>query len=469
MNSLQAIWQKGRWPLSFVMVIGSLLAIIAWGGMVQPEPRFYLGVGVIILLVVGFVGLSWWLYFSPISEDARKSAGRTRGLPSVLVILITAGSLISLIGAFWDEVWHRTYGVPIGEDLLWAPHMLIYVNFTLISLWAGLGIALAVRGKGDLRARFRQEQVMTLLALSAAFTVMCVPFDPMWHALYGVDIAAWSLPHVLLAFGVGAVPLFCMGATLAFVRRTHWGDRKRIGFAEFLVMIQVMCFITSIGQILLTDWDNVMVTNAPVPAFWERPQWLYPTIAATIFFFAGSAALHAVRRVGFLTLTAVMMLVVRVFLMTLFDSAKVGMEYNTLALTFIAFISLDVVYALRRGASNTWQGEAISRALAVILFIGIGLFYINARMVYPKVNAETLPGMVVMTFVYGMFFSWLGARIGNWMGHTAEQTQEASPRQFTLKDLRFGGLAVVATALIVVFFMATANPPASMISTMLTK
>ena len=34
-----------------------------------------------------------------------------------------AAAYAIFVGGVWDEIWHRSYGIPFGEDLFWRPHL----------------------------------------------------------------------------------------------------------------------------------------------------------------------------------------------------------------------------------------------------------------------------------------------------------------------------------------------------------
>src|SRR5919108_4209496 len=99
--------------------------------------------------LVGALGLlAWWLLASPL-PPGRRPVGpaapservlRVRRLMAAVVLL--SGVLLR-VGAPWDELWHRLYGVPFGEDLLWPPHLLLYASFALSFALIAAGLAAA--------------------------------------------------------------------------------------------------------------------------------------------------------------------------------------------------------------------------------------------------------------------------------------------------------------------------------------
>ena len=108
-------------------------------------------------------------------------------------------------------MWHRSFGLPFGEDLLWRPHLLLYFGFLSVSALAGVALLILLRGSSDLQSRpslqqrFRAQPVLGLLTLVGGFLIFAIPADPVWHTLYGEDITAWSLPHLILTISFAMI------------------------------------------------------------------------------------------------------------------------------------------------------------------------------------------------------------------------------------------------------------------------
>src|SRR5438046_2807489 len=104
-----------------------LLALVHWGGSAATGPLLILGIGVLIAILVIFGVLLWWLYISPMPVDqVVKTATRSATTRQTIAILMMISGLLFSIGALWDEVWHRTYGVGAAiNDFFWRPHILI--------------------------------------------------------------------------------------------------------------------------------------------------------------------------------------------------------------------------------------------------------------------------------------------------------------------------------------------------------
>ncbi len=157
-------------------------------------------------LVLAFAFAGWWLFASPVANVTRPVAPSPRVLRTrrILSGLIAFSGASFVVGTRWDELWHRMYG-GFGNDFLWPPHLLLYGALALGGVFAGIGRAYARRGEGGLRERFRAEPLMGLLGLLAAYQICSIPSDALWHAIIGLDLSAWSLPHLLLMVTVTSV------------------------------------------------------------------------------------------------------------------------------------------------------------------------------------------------------------------------------------------------------------------------
>jgi hypothetical protein len=104
-----------------------LLSMTYWGGTARPGPLFWLGVGILSAMLLGFGLLLWWLFFSPLSEEAAsRSAQRKTEIHQIIAVLAALSGLMFIIGGLWDEIWHRLYGVGAAiNDFLWPPHLRI--------------------------------------------------------------------------------------------------------------------------------------------------------------------------------------------------------------------------------------------------------------------------------------------------------------------------------------------------------
>jgi hypothetical protein len=451
------VWSHLRTPVVVGGVLVVLVALARWGGAARPGPLFAAGIALLSGLILAFGALAWWLYLSPVPTQV--SPARSTSLRQLLAALTLISGVLFVVGTFWDETWHRTYG-SFGDDFLWSPHKLIYGSLALIMLFAGGGLIMILRG-GDLRLRLRAEPLIGLLALVSAFLIASIPSDLIWHQIYGSDITSWSLPHLMLVSGVAAVLLATIALQLSFVEPRPWRGLRGLGRAELLALLGCVGATAMLLQFGTADWENLAnarAASAMPPVFWERPAWLYPVMVVSAGLFCGNLAIHALRRAGAATLVALTALGFRLALLATFGAGRpeVGMGFTANLLIVPALLVLDLWYALRK--NGTPATVAGGNLLAGALFLAAGLPLIDRMLAYPRVGAATLPGMIVMSLTMAMAAGWAGAQLGAWLGALDRPAAALRPSPWA----RRGAAALLAAAaLFVVLFIITAQPPAA--------
>ncbi len=460
----RAAWGKLRPGLLSAGTLLILALVAYWGGAAKIDARFWTGVLVLSGLILAFAGVTWWLFLSPV--PARKKA-RLQSPPAIVrqtvgLMAIVSG-LLFVAGGTWDEVWHRLYGVGGAvNDFFWAPHKMIYGSMALTALFAVGGLLLMLRGRGDIRLRFRAEPLLGLLAVASAYLAFSGPSDAVWHIVYGLDITAWSLPHVIITSGAALVMLTTAAIQLAQLPQSGWRGLSGLRLQEGLAALMMAAGMVVFTQAAATEWEGIQSIGADrrlVDAFWARPEWLYPVVVLSVIAFFGHVALHATRRAGFATLVALVALALRYLLLSLSGlwAAGEALPLKTHIFYLLPALALDVWYWARRrdaASSNTLVGGALVAAAFGLLTI---LPLVSAWMVYPRVNAATVPGMVVFGTLMTLWFGWVGSGFGGWLGQLGGHTETAtvlSPRA-----LWVGAGTLVVLALVTVVLMLTATPP----------
>ena len=272
-------------------------------------------------LVIGILAfVAWWLYLSPIRQAAangsaaavykNKAAATSPRLSYTLALLIGVGSLLITFGGYWDASEHVVTGiVPGGEDFLWPPHLMLYGGFLLAFLVALGGlIALAFNslrlGIKDPRMWVRRNPYVGAAVLIAGYGLLSIPGDAIWHELYGVDLTAWSPPHVFLAVSASSLAISAIGLFLRGSTEETKGERspktssphmhsaaldgRRPGLAWNRISViaskknwlnLVKLFYISMGLLLFLalgpiEWEFGVEPKIVA----QRPVWLYPTI-----------------------------------------------------------------------------------------------------------------------------------------------------------------------------------------------
>jgi hypothetical protein len=433
-----------------------LVGLLRWAGLPRVDTTlFLLGAASVVGTLVGLAVLGWFLFFAPVRGGVSPSAPilTAQGRRGLALLLAVSGLLIA-VGGYWDEVWHRSYGVPFGEDFFWRPHLLMYAGLAAVmGVAAGAAALLWRRGRGGPRARFRSNPTLGWMVLLGAFLAYALPADPAWHALYGADITAWSLPHLVLLVTFSAIMLTAAAVHLSTLPRRPWHGPLAFRLDAGLAIVGIASGLLLSTQLLTLEWDGItrLRLGSPHP-FWQRPEWLLPVVVVALTAFFGTLALRATRYVGAATLVGVVALGVRAALVGGFDAP--GMSVNAWLLALPPLLAIDVLYGLRVARARAPAG-ALATATAATVGLALGMLPLIATLyVYPRVNTDTVPLMLLMGFVSALWASSLGTRLGEWFRPVAAEAVVV-PRG----ALRGTAIALAAAVGFMVWFIGTATPP----------
>lgn len=462
---VQAPVSRSRLKLAAVGLLAAALfsALAIWGGVpAQRQVAFAVGVLILLAALLAFGAAGWYLLLRPAQEPI--AAGGLLSVPTrrLLAALLLIGGLNLVVGGFWDEVWHRRYGIPFGEDFFWRPHLLIYSAIAIMGLLALSGlVVLARRGRGSLPARFQAEPAAGLLVLVGAFMLLALPADPLWHQIYGQDISAASIPHLLVAFTFALTMILAAAIQLSTLPAS--GAASGLRPAE-LPAILSLAFVLLIGlQAMTTDWEG---SQGP---FLGRPEWLLPATIAGLAVFVGALAKASLRRTatgragaasrsGAATLTGLTALAIRLGLLTLFDAPNITTKAWLLAL--LPLLALDLAgwfTQLRRRpwprvVATPWAaGLAAAASMTVAGFPLLNRFY-----AYPQITLANLPEMVMAVAVAAVGAAWAGQAAGDFIAARKYGMEE---RIATGHWQLLPPLALLGSVVFLVWFIATARPP----------
>lgn len=233
---------------------------------------------------VGIIVLSaWWLYFSPLKDASGPVAAPSPRLAGWLAALLGLSAAQLVTGAFWDASMHILTGeIPAGADFLWPPHLMIYGAFLLSFAVSGMAIGLVTlsgwrTGQRDPRRWLRRNPYLGAVALASLYSLLAIPGDALWHALYGIDLTAWSPPHVFLGVTSCIVLISALGL-LAQSRAA--AARPGLHDAAALELLSLMLNVAYLIGVI--EWELPGVHNPLVDA---RPIWLYPLVGGALAFF----------------------------------------------------------------------------------------------------------------------------------------------------------------------------------------
>jgi drug/metabolite transporter (DMT)-like permease len=448
------VWDQERLRVGLFGTAALFLFIVfsTWSGVPTGERAliFWIGVAVLVITLGVFGMITWHFLFRPLP------AGQTieqqpikANYRQALALLLGVGQLGMTVGAFWDEIWHRQYGIPFGEDFFWRPHLLMYLGMTIATALGFAGLYLITRHRqGTLQQRFRANPVVGLLVLVGAFLLYALPADPLWHTIYGEDLTAWSVPHLLLFVSFESILLMAAAIHMTTQPPREWGTLRQLRVSDALPLLMFTALSLNWNQFFTTEWDG---TAGLVAA---RPEWLLPVMIAGGAALVGVTANHTLRMSGAATLTGLLALILRVALIQLFKAENM-MLVNAWALALPPLLLIDLWYVYRRGV---WAGAGAAAT------VGMGIVLLTIfRQFYPLAPLTNLPITLVMVLAGSLGMSWLGATLGDYFAERNKQVEtDASRLRLPLASLDMAGVTVILIiifAAFIVFFVTTATPP----------
>ncbi len=440
-----------RFTVASGLILALLLTLSSYAGLPSlGRSYFVLGVVSLVVSIGVFAYLTWLLLVRPLPQG---KTAEVRPLPAayrrILAALMAVSGVALVVGGFWDEVWHRQYGLPFGADLLWRPHQLIYSSL-LIIIGLALGSALYLgRGRGPVAARFRADPLLGLLVLLGGLFLYILPADPLWHMIYGEDISAWSLPHLLLGLSYSLAMLLAVALQLSTVPLRAWEGvwRARLGDALVVGVLGFMLLFNL--QVLVTEWDtdfSFILRN--------RPEWMLSAVLVTTAAFVGTLALQATRLIGAATAVGLLSFAVRSALLGTFDYD--AMSANPWLCALPPLVALDLWHAFRirqRRAAPLWFSSGLAAALGMVV---VGFPLMNRLFSFPQIAAGNFGEMLLATVLASLPAAWLGQTAGETLAATNKQLARAT----RLPELAWVPPAALLGMLgFIVLLVVTATPP----------
>lgn len=314
------------------------------------------------------VALGWWLYGTKVRSTVSLGTRPPVFQAIWLAFLLGLSGVQLVIGGLWDASMHvKTGQVAAGADFLWPPHIMIYLGF-LTSLLVGLGIMLGLARQGwrhgvrDPRIWFRQNPYLGWVCLASLYSIMSIPGDALWHEIFGLDLTAWSPPHLMLGLTGCAVLLSAVGL-LCNIRSSVL--KPVVTDAGVIILLAIALNMALIFGVL--EWELPTSRSAFVNA---RPIWLYPVVtSALVFTFTALARLIIPRRWS-ATVTAVTAYALRGLIIAGLGATDQVMPMLPLPYLFGA-VALDLATIYGPGEQERrfwWQAAlfAVGYAVAVL-------------------------------------------------------------------------------------------------------
>jgi hypothetical protein len=252
--------------------------------------------------------------------------------------LVLIGSVLGLIGVYWDDAWHTDF----GRDTFWSPpHLALYAGVMLFGIGVAFWMLLTFLQTGSLGATLRQTPLLVAL-LGAIVTPISAPIDEFWHTAFGRDAVLWSPPHIM-----GMVGFFALASgALLWVR--HLPGQLGRSLTTFSTTALLASLLT-----LVFEYESDVPQFA---VFWYLP---VLTGAASLAFTLGtmvSAERWLATKAA--TLYTVMMIGVIVFLMVL------GHSIPFLSVILLPALVFDL--ARQQGWNRTWRAAVFTLAIFAV-------------------------------------------------------------------------------------------------------
>ena len=378
-------------------------------------------------VAIGGIGLvAWWLYASPVRSSVAQARGVSARTSQTFGLLIALGVFLFSVGGYWDASEHVVTGIiPGGDDFLWPPHLMLYGGFLLSFVVAVAGlVALAkpnlAAGIRDPRLWVRRSPYVGATVLAAGYGLFSVPGDAIWHELYGIDLTAWSPPHVFLLAAAATTALCAIGLLIQSGPKS-----ESRGVRTLFVLLLLAVTLNEAYLIGVLEWEIKTVTGFVL----DRPSWLYPVILGGLAFFVVSLGRRLVAGPWTATTVALLFFAWRILGSTFADIVSGAPPRMTLVFILGALL-LDI--AAQRSNRKGLQQALVEAAAFTAGFVVIALPTI--QFVYlPYLTRFTLTDhllTVLITFAVCALLQPAAQAVGGWLvGERTEKgrMQEMAP------------------------------------------
>lgn len=338
-----------------------------------------------------------------------------KGLVRVMLGLNLGAILISYLSTRWDTAEH----VKGAVDSFWyAPHYGIYFGILMSALLSLAGLAVVFRGPGLPFEKLRQNPALSFVAALNGLSFLGAPFDAWWHETFGLDLSAWSPPHIHLIVGIGIVILGCMVYFLDDDVVNAPLQRLRVRSRE--TAIQIFGLELSLLTLMVLFIEYEQLDPALTPGFiLTRPLWFYPFIWTTLMLFMLTVYIGLTRRIGLVSLGMALYVVVRLLLLgvdrTLFDYE--GTPFYPLVLPALA-LDLTLLALSKTGVRPTAPSW---RVMAAAILAGTAMLVLTTPPFWAFFDVATdytvqpwlryWPAMLLVGLLSGLLGWWCGTAL----------------------------------------------------------
>ncbi|MGQ0616390.1 MAG: hypothetical protein ACT4PW_05285 [Acidimicrobiia bacterium] len=208
-----------------------------------PTDEVIMASAVALVAIAGMVGLGYLHRRKGFLQPVATLAERLTGLPAwcVIPVMFSAPSLlVAMWGLYWDVSWH----IDLGRDQ--GPFANTSHWFIIAGL-AGLafsGVLAMILGddRSPTSVRLTRNWAVpvgsVLVTACAVVALGAFPVDDIWHRLFGIDVTAWSPPHLVMIVGAS---LTTIGLWALVV------EARRVAPGRLPVLGRLFSFLANVG------------------------------------------------------------------------------------------------------------------------------------------------------------------------------------------------------------------------------
>ena len=243
---------------------------------------------------------------------------------------------------------------------------------------------------------------------------------PLIHSgtwIFGEDITAWSVPHLILLTSFVLTQLLALCLQVSTIPLEGWRNVFGLRLKDMFSLLILAAISLLWLQLMLIDWD---ATLTGIKLEWlglYRPEWLLAANLLASVTLTGVIATRVLRCAGAATATGLLALAIRYGLIQLFQadmlqyvawiaallpllaidiwsyycSAIRNREPEWRGTAFAVMAGMALNAAIIRGLYRLEAGDNLAYALAVI-FTGIGMSWLSHQLAEAMLKRRTLDG-----------------------------------------------------------------------------
>lgn len=337
------------------------------------------------------------------------------------VFLGLLASLLFVIGSHWDVFIH----LQKGHTPLAKAHLVILSGLALYSLSAVL--AFRKLRKNHLEQSVRKG--LKLIVLGGITIPLSVVVDELWHKIFGIDMTAWSPPHL----GIFAGTTTALFGIAVFQIQTNSHMRRHLRYLSFADIWIILIFAAMFFLVPFIFLDFSITKNAHLAV--ARPPFAYAVSSAGVTAFLLVLTATTLRRIGTASIAAFVGLVL--YIIPGFLIGTISVEPNAKIIPpfpfLIAALALDLwlFVSLRK---RNFPLSFLSLAVAVFVAATVSYWTLTAWALWYGNLPQQLQGgpkdwlfwyIVFVPIIITIFASLVISLLGTWAGVNRKKNEVA--------------------------------------------